>query len=128
MKNPKIINLTPHPLHLTNAAGEVTIIPPAPGPVPRVNNSPGQQVAAWFSPFAGICSEFTGDSPGEVIDMPEPQPDTVFIVSGMVGDCLDRHSRPDVFVPGTGPQDNPVRNEKGHIVAVTRVKQLRRKF
>jgi hypothetical protein len=122
----KIINLTPHPLHLTNAAGEVTIIAPAPGPGPRVDHLPGKQVE--FSVFEGICAEFTGDTAGEVIDMPEPQPDTVFIVSGMVGDCLDRHSRPDVFVPGTAPKDLPVRNETGHIVAVTRVKQLRRKF
>lgn len=120
-----IVNLTPHPLHLRNAQGVTTIIPPATHlPVPRVDNQPGNKVADEFSPFGGICDEFTGDTPGQVIDLPDSQHGVVYIVSGMVGDCLDRQSRPDIFVPGTGPKDNPVR-EKGQIVAVTRVKQLR---
>ncbi len=128
MTNITIVNLTPHPLHLTNPEGVTTIIPPAKHLVPRVDNLPGHKVAEEFSPFAGICDEYTGDTPGQVIDLPDPQPGHVFIVSGMVGDCLDRQSRPDVFVPGTGPADGALRNEKGHIVAVTRVKQLRRRF
>lgn len=128
MTNVTILNLTPHPLHLTNAEGVTTVIPPAKHlPVPRVDNLPGHKVAEEFSPFAGICEEFTGDTLGQVIDLPEPQPGVVLIVSGMVGDCLDLHTRPDVYVPGTGPKDNPVR-VNGQIVAVTRVKQLRRRF
>jgi len=122
----KIVNLTPHPLHLINGEGVTTIIPPATDrPVPRVDNQPGKKMEDEFSPFAGICEEYTGDTPGQVIDLPAPERGVVFIVSGMVGDCLNRHDRPDVYVPGTGPKDNPVR-EKGQIVAVTRVKQLRR--
>lgn len=127
MTNTTIVNLTPHPLHLRNS-GQTTVIPPATHlPIPRVDNLPGKKVDEEFSPFAGICDEFTGDTHGHVVDLPDPQPGHVFIVSGMVGDCLDRHSRPDVFVPGTGPKDNPVR-VNGQIVAVTRVKQLRRRF
>jgi hypothetical protein len=44
----------------------------------------------------------------------------------MVGDAMKQKGlvRPDVLVPGTGPGDGAVRNDKGHIVAVTRLKRV----
>ena len=117
----QLINCTPHALTLRNAAGVDTIIPPS-GIVPRVDNTPG--TLDPDSPLAGIVDDFTADQVGEVVGMPDPEPGKIFIVSGMVGDALP--FRPDVRVPGTGPRDGAIRNEKGHIVAVTRLKQLRR--
>ena len=42
----------------------------------------------------------------------------------MVGAALKEKGlvRPDVLVPGTGPADGAIRNEKNHIIAVTRLK------
>ena len=41
-------------------------------------------------------------------------------MSALVGSALGG-ARPDVLCPGTGPADGAVRNDKGHIVAVTRL-------
>lgn len=93
----KTINLTPHAITVGN-----TTFPPS-GTVARVQ--------AGFSPIVnGVCHQTFGD----ITDLPEPQPDTRFIVSGLVFAATDR---PDVFAPATGHPD-VVRNESGHIVSV----------
>jgi hypothetical protein len=61
---------------------------------------------------------------GEVTGLPAPQAGMFFIVSGMVGAALAGRGRADVFVPGTGPNDGALRNEQGHIIAVTRLVQV----
>ena len=53
---------------------------------------------------------------GEVIDLPEPQPGTVYIVSAMVLSAL-AGSRSDVVAPATGHPEC-IRNDKGHILSV----------
>ena len=108
-----IKNLTPHPITLRNA-NEDTADPPE-GTVARVNATPGtlQDIEGLPVPVAST------DSFGAVEGIPEPEQGTFFIVSAMVGAHVQRA---DVLTPGTGPKDNPIRNEKGHIVAVTRLK------
>ena len=109
-----LINLTPHALCLRNETG-VDIIPPS-GTVARVTSTPGalETVAGIPVPVAGM-QVFGG-----VEGLPEPTPGTMFVVSAMVLSAL-RGSRPDVVGPGTGPNDGAMRNEKGQIVAVTRL-------
>jgi hypothetical protein len=51
---------------------------------------------------------------GQVSGLPEAQPDTIYIVSGMVLAAMNG-SRPDVVAPDTGP--DAIR-ENGQIVAV----------
>lgn len=63
----------------------------------------------------------TPDVVGGVTDLPEAEEGIFLIVSGFVGGAVTG-TRPDVLVPGTGPKDGAIRNEKGHIVAVTRLK------
>lgn len=77
-------------------------------------------------PLVSIVDVFTPDTQGEVENLPPAEDGVFLIVSGMVGDALRARgvSRPDVLVPGTGPQDGAVRNDKGHIVAVTRLKRV----
>lgn len=58
---------------------------------------------------------------GEVQGLPDPQPDTIYIVSSLVLGAL-RGSRPDVVAPDTGP--TAIRNNNGQIVAVTRFQVL----
>jgi hypothetical protein len=107
------INLTPHPLTFRAEDGtEQTIVPS--GTVARVTATP----AAVEGVLNGIPLYGTAVF-GEVEDLPEPALDTIFIVSGLVGGRVT--GRDDVVVPGTGPKDGPIRNEAGHIIAVTRL-------
>lgn len=108
------INLTPHALTLRSATGD-TVLPPS-GTVARVSASPGalEDVPGIPVPVA------RPDAFGSVEGLPEPEEGVFFIVSAMVGAHV--HNRPDVLTPGTGPRDGAIRNDKGHIVAVTRLK------
>ena len=113
----KLVNLTPHPLTLRAADGSDTVLTPS-GTVARVTSTPGTEGTIESLPVPVM----TADAFGEVIDLPEAEEGTFFVVSGMVGSALS--GRPDVLVPGTGPKDGAIRNEKGHIVAVTRLKMV----
>jgi hypothetical protein len=110
-----LINLTPHALTLRAADGTDTVIPPS-GTVARVSSTPGplETVAGVPVPVAGMQTF------GGVEGLPVTTPGTMFIVSALVLSAL-RGSRPDVVGPGTGPNDGTVRNEKGHVIAVTRL-------
>lgn len=111
-----LLNLTPHPITLRSEDGEDTVLAPS-GTVARVSSTPGSltRVAGLPVPVA------TPDGVGEVTGLPAPSEGTVLLVSGFVGAAV-KGLRDDVLVPGTGPADGAVRNEKGHIVAVTRLK------
>lgn len=113
----KLINLTPHALVLRDQYGDDTTIEPS-GTVARVSTLPG--------PLKGISGVpvpvADPDQLDQVVGLPEPQEGTLYIVSGFVGAAVSG-SRWDVLVPGTGPSDQAVRNDKGHIVAVTRLKR-----
>ena len=71
-------------------------------------------VSASFTAFDsnGVCRQAFGDVSG----LPDPQPDTLYIVSAMVLGAL-AGSRSDVVAPATGHPDC-VRNDKGHIISV----------
>ncbi len=109
-----ITNLTPHPLTLRSATGQDTVLPPS-GTIARVSATPGAVEDREGFPVPVALP----DTFGAVEGLPEPEEGTIYIVSGLVGSHI---SRPDVFVPGTGPKDGAIRNEKGHIMAVTRLK------
>lgn len=109
-----IINLTPHPIVLRADDGSETTIRPE-GSVARVAATPGAVQAIEGLPVPVARPDVFGDVEG----LPGPIPGVAYIVSAMVGAHV---ARADVFTPGTGPKDGAVRNEKGHIVAVTRLK------
>jgi hypothetical protein len=129
----QIINLTPHDIVFApqNIAvrGKKFVIP-ASGMVARVAAAPsaerkygvsGMMVSGEGCPFPGEPSErgipvYDYPAYGPVDGLPDPAHRTIYIVSGMVlGHCAGRS---DVFGPGTGPEHDPVRNDKGHIVAI----------
>ena len=118
----QIINLTPHAITLrtphTSLSGESTDHVFESAGVARVTSTPGQRELIDGVPVP----VFGRDSFGEVIDLPAPADGVFYVVSGMVGAALNG-SRNDVLVPGTGPKDNAIRNEAGHIVAVTCLKR-----
>lgn len=116
----KIVNLTPHDITLRNADGVDTVIPKS-GAEARVSSVPG-----YGTTLEGVpCYVQTADTFGEVTGLPPPAPGVLYLVSGIVGSAPGvARVRKDVLVPGTGPNDAPVRNEKGWIVAVTRLKMV----
>jgi len=96
------INCTPHAL---TVEGLGTL--PASGVVPRC------AVVRTVAPaIAGIRT--VAQTTGQVTGMPDAQPDTVYIVSGMVLAAL-KGARTDVVAPDTG--SDAIR-ENGQIVAV----------
>jgi len=113
-----IVNLTPHPIVLVAADGWPLTFPSS--GVCRVTTTPGtlSEVEGIPVPVAGAPTF------GDIEGLPEPEDGTVFIVSGMVASALVQRgirNRPDVLVPGTGPQDGAVRDAEGRIVGVTRL-------
>lgn len=93
------VNLTPHPIKLNDGR----VFEPS-GKVARVSN----EFTEWDENC--VCGVIYGD----IENLPEPQPDTLYIVSQMVWNVCDRD---DVVAPATG---HPLckRNEKGFIESV----------
>lgn len=106
----RIINLTPHTITLRNAKGEDFIY--LSNGIARVGEAPTKyrEIAGVPVPVAS-ATQFT-----EVVGLPDPVEGTIYVVSAMVAAVA---RRADVFSPGTGPNHNPIRNDKGHIIAVT---------
>lgn len=96
------VNCTPHAL---TVEGLGTL--PASGVVPRCAT-----VRSEAPSVAGV--RLVRQTVGQVTGLPSEQPDTIYIVSGMVLAALNG-SRPDVVAPDTGP--DAIR-ENGQIVAV----------
>jgi hypothetical protein len=117
-KKMNIINLTPHPIVLLRDNGlggqEAAEFTPS-GVIARVATTAGVKIEGKDIPL------FTAPTWGEVENLPAPQMGVILLVSALVaGRCI---GRTDVFSPGTGPNDGAVRDDKGHIKAVTRLIQ-----
>lgn len=109
-----VVNLTPHTITIVINASETSITSSG---LARVEAMPGCPLTEpWL---------FTAPVWGEVIGLPDPQADTIFIVSAIVAARCE--GREDVFSPGTGPQDGAIRDAKGQIKAVTRLIQAPQK-
>ena len=103
----KIVNLTPHPLNLMpeGPEGPVVTIPPS-GQVARCTVD---RVQVDTVTVDGIAVSVNRTQFGEVTGLPDPQPDTIYIVSAMVAQAVPERS--DVFIV-----DNAVRDEQGRII------------
>ena len=112
---------------MVEPAGGVFGVGEAPAGLP---GSARATLAVTFNPrrarevYAGVLRIRSDDPARKLLPFPAPVPGVFLVVSGMVGAALKEKGmvRPDVLVPGTGPQDGAVRNEKGHVIAVTRLK------
>lgn len=96
-----IINLTPHSLNIINNNNETVTIAPT-GKIARVTSK--TEIVDTINDINIMKQTF-----GEVIDLPEPIENTIFVVSRMVKDRVP--NRNDVLVPGI-----PVRDDKGNII------------
>lgn len=100
-----IINLTPHAIHV-DVDGVRTVFPPS-GTVARVASSVVPMYHIDDIPVTTV--QFS-----DVENLPEPAPDTWYLVSALV--CQQCHDRSDVIAPDTG--STAIRDEAGRIVAV----------
>lgn len=99
----KLVNLTPHPINITDGA---TFKPS--GIVARVDAS--QKVVGDINGISVASQSF-----GDIIDLPAPKKDTYYIVSGLVLAAAKEAGRDDCIAPNTS---KAVRNSDGHIVSV----------
>lgn len=98
----KIVNLTPHSVNLfNNHTGAYDAIAPS-GIVARVaaTTVPCGTVGAYAA---------TTTSYGDVENLPEPEPETIYVVSSIVAQRVPE--RDDVYIP-----NESVRDESGRIV------------
>ncbi|WP_347246160.1 hypothetical protein [Thermogutta sp.] len=108
MTEMKLINLTPHAICVRSGDQEV-VIPPS-GQIARVkvDYRPHEIIVV-----DGLSIPVSLELKAEVEGLPDPQPNTRYIVSRVVLDaCLERT---DLMVPDTS---RAIRDEKGNIVAV----------
>lgn len=103
MKKTNIINVTPHPIKITDGP---TFEPS--GIVARVTTT--QKDAGDINGIPVKRQTF-----GPIVDLPAPADNTIYIVSAIVLAAAKESGRNDVVAPDT---TNAVRNEVGHIVSV----------
>ncbi len=103
----KVVNLTPHALNLMPGGpdGPTVTIPPS-GQVARCATS---RVQVDTVTVGGITVQVNQTRFGEVSGLPDPQPDTIFVVSALVAQAVPE--RQDVFIV-----DDAVRDEQGRII------------
>lgn len=103
----RIINLTPHALNFMPQGpdGPVVTIPPS-GQVARCAVNRVQVDTVTVN---GITVPVNRTQFGAVTDLPDPQPDTIYIVSAVVAQAVPE--RQDVFIV-----DDTVRDEQGRII------------
>jgi hypothetical protein len=98
-----IINLTPHDVNIITDAGNITI--PASGQVARCSTT--RQVVDVVD-INGVKVQINKTIFGDVDGLPNPVPDTLYIVSTLVAQACQRH---DLVIP-----DDSIRDDQGRII------------
>lgn len=104
--NTNVINLTPHAVNIVGDDGSVSVTIPASGDVARCS----QTISIVGSVTLGsVAIPISSSSYGEVVDLPEPQDNTYYIVSRLVMSACP--ARQDLLVP-----NDLVRNDAGQVI------------
>ena len=106
----ELINKTPHPVTLVLKDGaKITLAPVL--PTPRVSSSSVVTATYTITDGNGIEHEIVREAPvfGEVVDLPEPEEGTLYIVSMLV--AARAAGRNDLVSPG-----RQLRNEAGQVI------------
>ena len=109
-----ITNLTPHAINFQDETGGVTTFSPS-GVVVRVNTETTSVDTLLMGKFPLQFKKTLS-----LGNLPERKEGEIFLVSGMVLDAVQKLGMKGFIAPATGPDDGAIRNEKGHIVAVTK--------
>ena len=111
----RFVNCTPHAINVQTEQGIITI--PSSGISIRVESR--QTQIGEINGIPVVRTVYTG------LSLPDPEPDTVYIVSTVVLQAAREMGiqRDDLIAPDTGPQ-SAVRNEAGQVVAIRRFQVL----
>jgi hypothetical protein len=101
----KLVNLTPHPVVIVAADGATITIPPS-GTVARCTVT--RSVVGTVT-VETVTVPVTATVLGQVEHIPEPEPETLFIVSRVVAEAA--RDRDDLVVP-----DDVVRDDQGRVI------------
>lgn len=108
-----IINLTPHAIHFMNEVGETVLTVPPSGTVARAEEQKENigviDTGIEHSIVGVVKIPVNRKKYGNISGLPDPQPDTIYIVSVLVAQAVP--DREDVFIP-----DDIVRDEQGRII------------
>lgn len=121
----RLVNLTPHAIVLQSSDGARTTVQPS-GTVARRASTPGELENIDGVPVPIAARQ----SFGQVEGIPAFEPDTLYIVSGMITSSMPEGL--PLVAPGTGPNDGAIRfpatlpdgskhPQAGQIEAVTRL-------
>jgi hypothetical protein len=113
LTNVTLENCTPHEVAIVTDNQEPIVIPPS-GIIPRVKST-----VTNLGTINGIPVMKT--ELGQVENMPNPKPNTIFIVSSFVAQALTH--RPDVVSPDTSPS-SVIRDENGLIIGVKQLQKF----
>ena len=120
-----IINLTPHPLNIKCLAvqsvyhpdgenwGDTQMSISPSGTVARIENNSivEDPIILPDGEYCSIRIPVTHTSTGEIIDLPDPKDNTIYVTSTMVAQAAVNANRTDVYAPG-----ELIRNDKGQVV------------
>lgn len=104
----KFVNLTPHEINICDEDGEILTSLPSKG-VARVNTK--EVVVDTIDNINVVKTKYL-----DVVDLPPPQLDTIYLVSILVLQAL-KGKRSDVLAPNTSPR-SVIRDDKGQIKGV----------
>lgn len=111
MKNVRIVNCTQHDINIELVDGTLLNIKPS-GNIARHSMTMVERIFRIGKiPISKVIF-------GDVVGLPDPQPNTIYIVSLIVLQEL-MSSRPDVYAPG-----ELIRTERGRVVACKGLKQI----
>lgn len=112
----KLVNLTPHAIHLMPAGsdGPVVEIPPS-GTVARCTT---RRIQVGTVEINGVSIPINHTEFGEVTGLPEPQEDVYYIVSSLVAQAV-RWERDDVLIV-----DDTVRDDEGRIIGARALAEI----
>lgn len=104
--NATIINLTPHAVNIVNDDNSIATTIPASGNVARCSQTIDIVGALTLG---SVVIPISASSYGEVVDLPDPQDNTYYIVSRLVMSACP--TRQDLLVP-----NDLVRNDAGQVI------------
>ena len=105
-----LVNLTPHAVNFITADGVQVNVAPE-GIIARLEQH--DVLSRWIGRIPVYKTEY-----GQVQNLPDPQPDTIYIVSGMVLNKVN--GRDDVLSPGS-----LIRNDEGQVIGAGGFKEER---
>lgn len=104
----KVVNLTPHPINIVDGKGIIFKTYEPSGLIARVSSY--SEPIGYVDGRVPVFRQKFGP-----VYLPDPEPNTIYLVSSLVGQALAQSGRDDVYGPDTSPQ-SVVKDSVGRII------------